>query len=247
MRPRFEGRVALVTGAGSGIGLATACRLADEGAVVVAGIETDAQRPAVDRFDPVVLDVRDASAWVRAVRHAEDAHGGLDVLINIAGVHRLGTAETTSAELWDEMIGINLTGTFLGCQAAIAAFRRRGGGAIVNMASIAGIRGVANQVAYNTSKGGVVALTMALAVDHLRDRIRVNCVCPGAISTRIIDRQVEEAPDPAAYRAEIVARQPMGRLGEVGEVAATIAFLASDDAGFMTGVTLPVDGGRAAR
>jgi NAD(P)-dependent dehydrogenase (short-subunit alcohol dehydrogenase family) len=145
------------------------------------------------------------------------------------------------------MLGINLTGTFLGCQAAIPALRRRGGGTIVNMASIAGIRGVANQVAYNTSKGGVVALTMALAADHVADRIRVNCVCPGAVSTGIIDRQVEAAADPAAFRAQIVARQPMRRLGEVEEVAAVIAFLASDEASFMTGVALPVDGGRAAR
>jgi 3alpha(or 20beta)-hydroxysteroid dehydrogenase len=244
---RFEGRVALVTGAGSGIGLATARRLADEGAVVMAGIESDAQRSALGGCDPVVLDVRESDGWQRAIEHTEQVHGGLDVLVNIAGIHALGTAETTGRALWDEMLGINLTGTFLGCQAAIPALRRRGGGTIVNMASIAGIRGVANQVAYNTSKGGVVALTMALAADHVADRIRVNCVCPGAVSTGIIDRQVEAAADPAAFRAQIVARQPMRRLGEVEEVAAVIAFLASDEASFMTGVALPVDGGRAAR
>lgn len=244
---RLKGKIALVTGAGSGIGLATARRLADEGAVVVAGLLDETQRPAVAGLDALLLDVRSEADWDRALRHVATAHGGLDVLVNSAGIHRPGTAEDTTAELWGEIMAANLWGTFLGCRTAIPLLRRRGGGAIVNLSSIAGIRGVPGSVAYNASKGGVVALTMALAADHAADGIRVNCVCPGAIETPIIEQIVAAAPDPAALRAMLVARHPMGRLGRPEEVAAAIAFLASDDASFMTGVALPVDSGRSAR
>jgi NAD(P)-dependent dehydrogenase (short-subunit alcohol dehydrogenase family) len=244
---RLKGKIALVTGAGSGIGLATARRLADEGAVVVAGLLDETQRPAVAGLDALLLDVRSEADWGRALRHVATAHGGLDVLVNSAGIHRPGTAEDTTAELWGEIMAANLWGTFLGCRTAIPLLRRRGGGAIVNLSSIAGIRGVPGSVAYNASKGGVVALTMALAADHAVDGIRVNCVCPGAIETPIIEQIVAAAPDPAALRAMLVARHPMGRLGRPEEVAAAIAFLASDDASFMTGVALPVDSGRSAR
>jgi NAD(P)-dependent dehydrogenase (short-subunit alcohol dehydrogenase family) len=244
---RMGGKVALVTGAGSGIGLATARRLADEGAVVVAGLLDETQRPAVPGLDALVLDVRSEADWDAAMRHLEAAHGGLDVLVNSAGIHRPGTAEQTTAALWGEVMAVNLWGTFLGCRSAIPLLRGRGGGAIVNLSSIAGIRGVPGSVAYNASKGGVVALTMALAADHAADQIRINCVCPGAIETPIIEQIVAAAPDPKALRAMLVARHPLGRLGRPEEIAAAIAFLASDDASFMTGVALPVDSGRSAR
>ena len=247
MAERFERKVALVTGAGSGIGLATARRLAGEGAVVVAGILDDAQRPAVSEFDALVLDVRSEADWDRAIAHIERAHGGPDVLVNNAGVHRGGTAEETTAELWGEVMAVNLWGTLLGCKRAIPPMRRRGGGAIVNLASIAAIRGVPGAVAYATSKGGILAMTMALAMDHAADNIRINCVCPGAIETPIIGGLAGRAPDPAAFRAAMAARHPMNRLGGADEVASVIAFLASHDASFMTGLAIPVDGGRSAR
>ncbi|HET6519602.1 MAG TPA: SDR family NAD(P)-dependent oxidoreductase [Geminicoccaceae bacterium] len=245
---RLKGKVALVTGAGSGIGLATARRLAGEGAVVVAGILDDAQRPAaVSEFDALVLDVRSEADWDRAIAHFEAAHGGPDVLVNSAGVHRGGTAEETTAELWGEVMAVNLWGTLLGCKRAIPPMRRRGGGAIVNLASIAAIRGVPGAVAYATSKGGILAMTMALAMDHAADNIRINCVCPGAIDTPIIDGMARRTPDPGAFRAALAARHPLDRLGGADEVAAVIAFLASDDGSFMTGLAIPVDGGRSAR
>jgi 2-keto-3-deoxy-L-fuconate dehydrogenase len=247
MMERFQGKVALVTGAGSGIGLATARRLALEGAVVVAGIVDETQRPAVVGLDAQILDVREEADWDRALDHVEAAHGGLDVLVNNAGVHRLGTVEATTRELWDAVMEVNLFGTFLGCKKAIPALRRRGGGAIVNLSSIAGIRGVPNQAAYATSKGAIHTLTLALAADHVGDRIRINCVCPGATETPIIAQIVASSADSASFRAQIIAKTPMGRLATPEEVAAAIAYLASDDASYVTGIALPVDGGRSGR
>lgn len=247
MSERSRRRVALITGAGSGIGLAVARRLAAEGAVVVAGMADETQRAELTDFDALPLDVRFETAWQHAMAHVRRVHGGLDILVNCAAIHRLGTAETTDRDIWAEVMAVNLWGTFLGCRAAIPLMKERGGGAIVNLSSIAGLRGVPDQVAYATSKGGVRTLTMALATDHVADGIRVNCVCPGATQTPMIEQILSQAPDPLAQRAELIARHPMGRLGTAEEVAAVIAFLASDDASFMTGLAIPVDGGRSAR
>lgn len=244
---RFANKVALVTGAGSGIGLATARRLAHEGAAVIAAILDGTQGPAVANLDAQILDVREEADWDRVLHHVETTHGGLDVLVNNAGVHRLGTAEATTREVWDAVMEVNLFGTFLGCKKAIPLLRRRGGGAIVNLSSIAGIRGVPAQVAYATTKGAILTLTLALAADHVGDRIRVNCVCPGATETPIIEQIVASGADPAAFRAEIAARAPMGRMAAPEEIAAAIAYLASDDASYTTGTALPVDGGRSGR
>jgi meso-butanediol dehydrogenase/(S,S)-butanediol dehydrogenase/diacetyl reductase len=244
---RFKDKVALITGAGSGIGLATAHRFKTEGATVIAGIVDDGQRPVVAGFDPVILDVRSEPDWDRALGEIDARHGRLNVLVNCAGIHRPGGALDTSRELWDEVLEVNLWGSFLGCQKAIPAMRRRGGGAIVNLASIAALTGVPGALAYAVSKGGVLTMTMALAMELAPDRIRVNCVCPGAIDTPILDAIIARAPDPAAFRSALVAKHPMDRLGSTEEVAAAIAFLASDDASFMTGLAIPVDGGRSIR
>lgn len=194
----MRGKVALVTGAGSGIGLATARRLAGEGAAVVAGILGESQRAAAGGLDAQLLDVREEADWDRVLAHVTSAHGGLDVLVNDAGVHRTGTAEATTREVWDAVMEVNLFGTFLGCRKAIPLLRRRGGGAIVNLSSIAGHRGVPGQVAYATSKGAILTLTLALAADHAGEGIRVNCVCPGATETPMIEQIVAGGREPAA-------------------------------------------------
>lgn len=244
---RFKGKVALITGAGSGIGLATAKRLADEGATVVAGILDDSQGSAVTGFDTVVLDVRSEQAWEAALDHVVKNHGGLDVLVNSAGISPTATAEETTWQLWDDVMAINLKGTFIGCKKAIPLMRKRGGGAIVNLSSINGIRGNRRLVAYAATKGGVLAMTMSLALDHVGEKIRVNCVCPATIDTPMVHGMIAETADPAAAERALLDKHPIGRMAQPEEVAATIAFLASSDASFMTGLAIPVDGGRSIR
>lgn len=244
---RFADKVAFVTGAGSGIGLATARRLTAEGATVVAGIYEEAQRAALDGLDAVVLNVKSEDDWARAFDHLNERHGGLDVLVNNAGTTRNATAEETTWELWDDVLDINLRGVFIGCKMAIPVMRERGGGAIVNTSSVNAIRGNTAMIAYAASKGGVMAMTMALALDHVGDNIRVNCVCPASIDTAMLDRMIERADEPEAVRAAVAAKHPIGRIAQPEEVAAVIAFLASEDASFMTGLAIPVDGARSIR
>lgn len=247
MRGRLSGKVALVTGAATGIGRATVERLAADGATAVAAVADAGQLEAVRAFSPLLLDVRSETAWEAAVAEIEARFGGLDILVNNAGIHRTGGALETDRALWDEVMAVNLWGTFLGCRAAIPALRRRGGGAIVNLASVNALTAAPRAAAYAASKGGVRALTMALAIDHAQENIRINCVCPGAVATPLLEGVIGRAEDPSAMRRILVERHPMGRLARPEEVAAVIAFLASEDASFMTGLAVPVDGGRSIR
>ena len=242
MSNELEGKVALVTGAGRGIGLATAKRLQGLGAFVVAGLEDETQRDAVTNFDPVVLNVVHEEHWASTVAHCADAHGGIDILVNNAGILREGKAEETSLQTWEEVLAVNLRGVFLGCKHVIPAMRSRGGGAIVNVASIDGLHGNHRHVAYAASKGGVVSITRALAIDHAEENIRVNSVCPGTVRTQMVMEGM------ASYSQEIVkAKHPLGREAEPEEVANVIAFLCGPGASFMTGMAIPVDGGRSIR
>lgn len=240
---RLGERVALVTGAATGIGRAAAQRLAAEGARVVCGIESEEQT-APAGLEGLVLDIREPGSWRGAVARIVARHGGIDVLVNNAGIRRPGTADGVARAAWDETIAVNLTGTFLGCREVVPVMRRRGGGAIVNLASFTGIRAAPGVVAYAASKGGVVALTMAMALDHAKDGIRVNCVCPGMVDTPMSRRAFDHTDDPvAAYRATY-DKHPMGRIAAPEEVASVIAYLASADADFVTGQAVAVDGGR---
>ncbi|MDC1311054.1 SDR family oxidoreductase [Burkholderiales bacterium] len=247
MTGRFENKVVLITGAGQGIGLATAKRMASEGATIIAGIFDDAQAEAVKNYETIKLDVRHEESWIATIDLLMKSHGGLDVLINNAGISPQATAEETTSELWDEVMAINLRGSFLGCQKAIPLLRNRGGGAIVNVASINGIRGNRRLVAYAATKGAIVSMTMSLALDHSEDNIRVNCVCPATIDTAMPRGMMAESPDPALLKTQMIEKHPIGRIGQSDEVASTIAFLASEDASFMTGLAIPVDGGRSIR
>ena len=245
---RFAGRRAFVTGAGSGIGAAVARGLHAEGAEVVladARLEP-AQAVAAElggdggdgRAAAVQLDVRDEDA-VRA------AVGGrtLDVLVNCAGIGSTTNAPDTPLEVWEDVFAVNARGTFLCCKHVLPGMVARRSGAIVNIASVAGMIGLRNRAAYSASKGAVIALTRALAIDHVADGVRVNAVCPGTVDSPWVRRLVDEVGESLdALRA----RQPMRRLGTPEEIAEAVLYLAGDGAGFVTGTALTVDGGLTA-
>ena len=236
---RFAGKRALVTGAGSGIGAAVARRLAGEGAaVVLADLQLEPVRELAAELgaEALELDVRD-EAQVAA------ATAGLDVLVNVAGIGSTTTAPDTPLDVWEDVFAVNARGTFLCCKHAIPDMTTRGGGAIVNVASVAALVGLKRRAAYCASKGAVVSLTRALAVDHVSDGIRVNAVCPGTVDSPWVRRLVEDAGESLD---ELRARQPLGRLGTPEEVATAIAYLASDDAAFVTGTAFVIDGGLSA-
>ena len=240
---RFDGKRAFVTGAGSGIGEAIARALHAEGAhVVLADIAgeragTVAGELGDGRADAMALDVRDEDA----VRAALAGH--VDVLLNIAGVGSTTTAPDTPLEVWEDVFAVNARGTFLTCKHAIPGMAARGGGAIVNMASIGGVVGLRARAAYCASKAAVVGLTKALAVDHVGDGVRVNAVCPGTVDSPWVKRLVEEVGE---SMDALRARQLMGRLGRPDEIAEAVLYLASDAAGFVTGSAFVIDGGLTA-
>ena len=248
---RFEGRVAIVTGAASGIGRATAQRLVDEGANVVA-VDRDGDAltetvESIGKAAPVgagILaltgDVGDAATAARAVAAATGEMGRLDVLVNNAGILRFEHSHEVAAEDWDRVLRVNLTGTFQFCQAAIPPMLAAGSGAIVNVASTAATFGHAWAAAYAASKGGVLALTRTLAVEYAKQGLRVNAVCPGSIDTPITGAfNVPPGADATLVR-RIMA--PVGVSGPE-PVAAAIAYLASDDAAHVIGADLRIDGG----
>ncbi|WP_216332471.1 SDR family NAD(P)-dependent oxidoreductase [Rhizobium sp. X9] len=242
---RFANKVALVTGASTGIGLETIKRIRAEGGTVFAAHRRGVLE--IEGVPSIALDVTNEEHWERAVSEVVATAGRLDILINNAGVRESGSVEETTLEQWHRLIDTNLTSIFLGCRAAVPAIRNAGGGAIVNVGSITGIRGTENMVAYSASKSGVTSMTSSLALDLARDNIRVNAVCPAAIRTRMVTDWLGAADDVDAAEAAVLAKHPIGRIGRPDEVASVIAFLASDDASFMTGMSIPVDGGRSIR
>lgn len=241
---RFDERVALVTGAGSGIGAATARRLAAEGATVVCA---DLDRAAAERTASAIgddggraeaqsHDVTDRASWQGAVDHCIAQLGGLDVLVNNAGFTRDRSLLKMSDEEWGQVIDVHLRGAWLGCQHAIPALRKRGGGAIVNVSSESR-HGSFGQSNYAAAKAGVVGLTRTVALEHARHGIRCVAVAPGMVNTPLVDHVAVD------IRERMRATIPLARFGEPSEIAATIAFLASDDASYITGATLSCDGG----
>jgi NAD(P)-dependent dehydrogenase (short-subunit alcohol dehydrogenase family) len=230
---RLDGMVALVTGSASGIGEACVQRFEAEGAVTVGLDAGDAARPA---------DVRDEDAVASAVADAVTRHGHLDVVVNAAGVAGGGPVHQLDAGEWDRVLDVNLKGTYLVCKHALAVMVEQRSGSIVNIASIEGIEGTEAGSAYNASKGGVVLLTKNLAIDYGRIGIRVNCICPGFVDTPML-RSVMEFEGMAEVRERIREHHMLGRFGRAEEIASAALFLASDDASFVTGHALVVDGG----
>ncbi len=240
----IQGKTALVTGAGSGIGRATAARLAHEGARVV-GIDITAEGTAgwqeISSSAFAVGDVRD-EAFIRAtIADLRAAHGSLDIVVNAAGVAGGGAAHMVDTDEWDRVVDINLKGTFLVCKHALASMLETGGGALVNVASIEGLEGTEGGSAYNASKGGVVLFTKNVAIDYGRRGIRANCVCPGFIDTGLTRSIFGQGME--KYLDAFIDAHQLGRIGQPEEVAAAIVWLASDEASFVTGHAMAVDGG----
>ncbi|MFI8932285.1 SDR family NAD(P)-dependent oxidoreductase [Streptomyces sp. NPDC053474] len=237
----FEGMRALVTGGASGIGRATADLLAARGARVAVLDRDPGGVP--EPLRAYTADVTDDTAVRAAVAAAAADLGGLDVLVNNAGIGAQGTVADHDDARWHAVLDVNVVGLVRVTRAALPHLRRSAHAAIVNTCSIAATAGLPQRALYSASKGAVLSLTLAMAADHVREGIRVNCVNPGTVDTPWVARLLDAAPDPAAERAALAARQPTGRLVRAEEVAAAIAYLASPLSGATTGTALAVDGG----
>ena len=244
---RLDGKVALVTGGSRGIGRAIVERFAAEGAQVV----TCSRKAPQSDFEEkniawTAADVAETGDVEALIAFATGRHGRIDLLVNNAGIEIEKRVDETSDADWEDLMGANLKSVFLCCRAVIPVMRAQGGGAIVNLGSVSGLAADPNMALYNSSKAAVHGLTRSIAVDHGRDGIRCNAICPGWIETEMLQQTFAQAGDVAAARAAAVARHPVGRLGRPEDIAALALWLASDEAGFATGQLYVLDGGLTA-
>ena len=237
-------KVILVTGAASGIGAACARRFAEQGSTLILADRTDTGDLARETEAMAVkVDVRDEASVARLYAIISERHGRLDVLAHLAGVVKRGQVTAFSGDDWDTIVDINLKGTFLCCRGAIPLLRKSGGGAIVTTGSELAYVAEQNMSVYSATKAAVVHFTRCLANDHGADGIRVNCVCPGPIQTPMLEQGIKDSPNPAQTRRRTEDTTILGRLGQPHEIANVVYFLASDEASFMTGSAILVDGG----
>ncbi|NUF65430.1 SDR family oxidoreductase [Acinetobacter bereziniae] len=249
---RLKDKIALITGAGAGIGEATALLFADQGAkVIVSDRDYDNAKKVAEKIGAnafaVAADVAKSAEVEVMVKAGVEHFGGLDILVNNAGFGTLGTVVSLEEDLLDSVIDVNLKGVFLCSKFAIPELIRRGGGSIVNLASTISVVGIPDRAAYVAAKGGVAALTRAKALDHANEGIRVNSVAPGVINSSYYDKLFKEVEDPAAFKKGLEARSPLNKMGEPIDIANMILFLASDESTFSTGAMFTIDGGYTAR
>ena len=248
---RFAGKVALITGGGTGIGAASAKRIADEGGkVVVMGRREAPLRALADACGghAVIGDTASLDDLTRAVAEAEERFGGLDVLVANAGIELFGSVETVGLDDWRHVFEVNLEGAMLAARVVIPAMRKRGGGAILLMASVAALSGAPSYVSYLTTKAGLLGLNRSIAYDYGPENIRCNALCPGWVKTEMAERAIADIAALKGTTADVLARDivsiyPLRRMAEPAEIAAIVAFLCSSDASFVTGATLSADGG----
>ncbi len=248
----LKNKVALITGGSSGIGLAIAERFLKEGAkIVITGRSKERCDTAQKQLktivaDAVVSETGDVSKWddvQKMVEKTVKQFGRIDILINNAGIYLEKRIEETAEEEWDQVININLKGVFLCSKAVYPHFKNQGSGTIVNMSSDSGVSGNPNEAAYCASKGGVTNLTRAMALDYAKENIRVNAICPAVINTPMLQKEVDMQEDKEAYLKEMDELHPIGRVGRPEEVAFAVLMVASDEASFIIGANIPVDGG----
>jgi NAD(P)-dependent dehydrogenase (short-subunit alcohol dehydrogenase family) len=250
---RLKGKVALITGAAAGIGRASALLFAQEGASIAAvDLDRDASEAlaseivkAGGRSVAIVGDVSQAAEVQRIVRRTHEQFGRLDILFNNAGIVPHGKIHEIMEAEWDRTMAINVKSMYLLCREVVPMFLDQGSGVILNTSSATALRSVVDRAAYSASKGAVLALTRSMALDYVKNNIRVNCLCPGTIDTPSLGKRLSAFADPVEARRQFIARQPMGRLGTAEEVAQAALYLVSDQAAFVTGTAFSIDGGFA--
>jgi hypothetical protein len=248
----FEDKVVIITGAAAGIGRATAIAFAEKDAKVVVtdiDVEKGKQTSSLIGGDAffIEINVADSESVKNMVKEVTKRFGRIDILVNNAGIYYQGDVIETTEEEWDKVIAVNLKGVYLCSHYVLPIMLRGNGGVVVNVASEAGLVGIAGQVAYNASKAGVISLTKSMAVDFARQGVRVNAVCPGTTETPLVKNALKKSKDPEKERRKLEECRPLNRLGRPEEIAAAILAMASDNLGYATGSVLSIDGGYTAQ